>query len=151
MSRTAKEWGITQGAKLRELRLKKGFSQEYVAKKVGRSDASIWTYEAGKGRPKDAVLHDLAFLYNVTVEEITGEVDPVPELSRNPLNTQEFVERTVERAVELMAKPSNRRDELVELMAKLSKMEKQDIIDEAIRSYAAEKFDWAFWVGDYFK
>lgn len=141
------EWGVTQGAKLRELRLKKGFSQEYVAKKVGRSDASIWLYESGKGRPKDTVLHDLAFLYNVTVEEITGEIDPVPELSRNPLNTTEFVER----AVELIAKPVTKTDELTELMAKLSKMEKQDIIDEAIRSYAAEKFDWAFWVGDYFK
>lgn len=74
------DWGITQGARLKELRMKKGFSLEYIASKVGRSAPSICNYESGKRQPTDKVLHDLAFLYNVTVEEImTGAIDATEE------------------------------------------------------------------------
>ena len=73
------DWGITQGARLKELRMKKGFSVSYVANKIDCREAYIYRWELGQCAPRHKYLHDMAFLYNVSVEEIltgaTGMTD----------------------------------------------------------------------------
>lgn len=69
------EWGVKEGTRLKELRMKKGFSIPYVAKKIGCGQSSMFRWEAGVCAPRMHFLKDLAFLYNVTVEELTGVTD----------------------------------------------------------------------------
>lgn len=70
------DWSITQGARLKELRIKKGFTQDYIAQKLDVKAASVSGWERAACRPTRKHLHDLAFMYNVAVEEIlTGVTD----------------------------------------------------------------------------
>lgn len=70
------DWGVKEGARLKELRMKKGFSIPYVAKKIECGQSSMFRWEAGVCAPRMHFLKDLAFLYNVSVEEIlTGVKD----------------------------------------------------------------------------
>lgn len=55
---------------LRDRREAFGYTQEYVAKKVGTDQGSISNYESGKYKPKYPVSKKLAELYGCTVEEI---------------------------------------------------------------------------------
>ena len=139
------EWGIKQGAKLKELRLKKGFSQEYVAKKVGRTDASIGNYETGKYSPNAKVLHDMAFLYNVTVEEIMGESAPVANLPYIEPKQNGDIDKAVKRACERITSPiglSQKTGRLLEMISRLTGKTEQEVLDIAVREYAILNFDW---------
>jgi len=73
------DWSITQGARLRELRMKKGFSVSYIANKIDCGEASIYRWELGQCAPRHKFLHDMAFLYNVSVEEILTGVTGVTD------------------------------------------------------------------------
>ena len=60
------------GARLRELREKKGLSQSQAAAKLNLSNATISSYEANTRYPSFEVLSQLALLYNTTSDYILG-------------------------------------------------------------------------------
>lgn len=121
------DWGIKQGAKLAELRMKKGYSKEYVARKIGSGLASIYRWESGTTCPKQKFLHDMAFLYNVPIETITEAKD-----ATEPVNLP-YVEEPI---------PDKTAISVIELMSMLSGKTHEEIIDEAVRAYA-ESFPWS--------
>lgn len=65
---------MSLGAKLKELRLKKGESLQQVADAVGVSKAHIWELEGGKStNPTVELVKGLADHFNVTVAFLVGE------------------------------------------------------------------------------
>jgi len=66
----------TIGARLREAREYRGFSQEDVAKYLGLSRSAISLIEAGTRRVDVIELRKLAKLYESSVDELTGAEAP---------------------------------------------------------------------------
>jgi len=65
---------VALGAKLRELRTRKGDSLQQVADAVGASKAHIWELEMGKSKnPSVELLTELAKHFNVLVADLIGE------------------------------------------------------------------------------
>ena len=60
---------------LRELREKKGWTQEKVAREVGLSPKTISFYETGFREPSRKTLIDLAKIFDVSVDRLIGEKD----------------------------------------------------------------------------
>jgi len=60
------------GARLRELREKKGLSQAQVATKLNLSNTTICSYEANTRYPSFEVLSQLALLFNTTSDYLLG-------------------------------------------------------------------------------
>lgn len=140
------DWGITQGARLKELRLKKGFTVPYVAKKINCGEASIYRWELGQVCPRHKFLRDMAFLYNVTLEELTGDdvssksdtgvVVTTPVVGTKPLI--KFTEEGIE-ASKVFAPET---DALLEMMATLTGKTTDEMLDVAVQEYAQYVFDW---------
>jgi transcriptional regulator with XRE-family HTH domain len=64
--------------KLRRIREIYGYSQEYVADRLGISQPAYWQKENGKRYPSDERLEQIADLYNLTVEDLKdGELNSV--------------------------------------------------------------------------
>lgn len=61
--------------RLRELRLKRGLSQQELAKKVGISNQSISSYEKGVRKPKIEAWKKLADYFGVSVAYLQGRYD----------------------------------------------------------------------------
>lgn len=60
-------------------RLRCGYSQAYVAKKLGVTDAAVSMWEKGKTYPRAQLLPRLAMLYQCTVEKLLEHDDPAQE------------------------------------------------------------------------
>lgn len=68
------------GAKLKELRLRKGQSLQQVADAVGSSKAHIWELETGKSKnPSIELLTKLAENFDVSVAYLIGEAPGSPD------------------------------------------------------------------------
>ncbi len=64
--------------KLRRIREIYGYSQEYVADRLGISQPAYWQKENGKRMPSEERLVQIADLYNLTVADLkTGELNAV--------------------------------------------------------------------------
>lgn len=150
-------WGIVQGARAKTLRLKKGFTLAYVADKIQYTKASLMNWESGKTRPSYKAVHDLAFLYNVSIQyllegiEECGMVAPDVEsveaipLTDNLYATMPIQDTMVSAAFtkqEYSVTVSQSTFELIQIMAKLSALPADKIIDKAIQELA-HSFDWA--------
>jgi transcriptional regulator with XRE-family HTH domain len=59
--------------KLRRIREIHGYSQEYVADRMGISQPAYWQKENGKRMPSDERFEQIAELYNLTVEDLKYE------------------------------------------------------------------------------
>lgn len=70
------------GEKIKYLRNEKGWTQEYVAKKLNISTPALSRYEAGTYEPKDlSIVSEFAKLYDVTTDYLLGISDerkPLP-------------------------------------------------------------------------
>lgn len=66
---------IEIGARLRELRIKSGKTQEEVGKLIGKSDAMIGHYERGYKMPNPEILKKFAEIFSVSVGRILGSED----------------------------------------------------------------------------
>lgn len=67
------------GAKLKELRLRKGQSLQQVADAVGSSKAHVWELETGKSKnPSIELLTKLAENFDVSVAYLIGEAPGAP-------------------------------------------------------------------------
>lgn len=124
------EWGIKQGARLAELRMNLNYSQKYIAQKIGVNSTQISKWETGKCCPRMRSLHDMAFLYHVTVEEITGEdVNFKPLAITLPYTVPDRPEEKTESG------------DVLALISMLTGKTEAEIIDEAVREYALS-LDW---------
>ena len=144
------DWNIKQGSKLKTLRMRKGFDQAYVANKLNVNITSISNWETGKNKPKPKHLHDLAFLYNVPIEEIT-EADVI---SVSPESAE--LAKTLSRAnpvllpyLEPIKPQKSKYADLVAFMSMVSDRSEQEIIDSAIECYA-RSFPWQTLVEQHF-
>lgn len=126
------DWSIKQGAKITEMRLKKGFTQDYVAKKIGVHPMTISQWERGKHSPSPHRIRDLAFLYNVTVEEIADDVEPPPAP----------IWKSTDQAFHASQPTTTER--LVSLLAEVSGRSEQEIIEAAVFIYA-QNFHWSLY------
>ncbi|MEA5459455.1 helix-turn-helix transcriptional regulator [Arcicella sp. LKC2W] len=64
--------------KLRRIREIYGYSQEYVAERMGISQPAYWQKENGKRVPSDARFKQIAELYNLSMEDLkNGELNTV--------------------------------------------------------------------------
>jgi transcriptional regulator with XRE-family HTH domain len=64
--------------KLRRIREIYGYSQEYVAERLGISQPAYWQKENGKRMPSDKRFEQIAELYNLNPEDIKiGELNSV--------------------------------------------------------------------------
>lgn len=64
--------------KLRRIREIYGYSQDYVADRLGISQPAYWQKENGKRMPSEERLEQIAELYNLTVADLkTGELNAV--------------------------------------------------------------------------
>lgn len=140
------DWGVKEGARLKELRMKKGFSIPYVAKKIECGQSSMFRWEAGICAPRMHFLKDLAFLYNVSVEDVIGETnEPVPVVNLPYIEQKQNIEELTKRACELItpvARLSRKAKDLLEMMAKLTGKSEEEMLDIAVQEYAQYVFDW---------
>ena len=65
--------------RLRDLRLKSGYSQQLVAKQLGVSPSIISGYETGERTPSVEVLLALSYLYRCSTDYLLGRDAAVPE------------------------------------------------------------------------
>jgi transcriptional regulator with XRE-family HTH domain len=64
--------------KLRRIREIFGYSQEYVAERMGISQPAYWQKENGKRMPSNDRFEQIAELYNLTIEDLKyGELNTV--------------------------------------------------------------------------
>jgi transcriptional regulator with XRE-family HTH domain len=68
----------TVSTKLRRIREIFGYSQEYVAERMGISQPAYWQKENGKRMPSDERFEQIAELYHLTLEDLKyGEINSV--------------------------------------------------------------------------
>lgn len=65
--------------KLKELRIKYGYSQKQVAEKIGVSPSIVSGYETGERTPSTEVLLSLSYLYNSSTDYLLGKQSTVPK------------------------------------------------------------------------
>lgn len=58
------------GERLRQCRDKKGYTQKFVAEKIGIKNNTLSSYESGKRQPDYEILKKLSDLYEVTIDYI---------------------------------------------------------------------------------
>ena len=66
--------------KLKELRLKYGFSQKEVANKLDISPSIVSGYETGERTPSIDVLLSLSYLFNCSVDYLLGKQTEKPQI-----------------------------------------------------------------------
>lgn len=144
------DWSIKQGAKLMELRVKKGFTQHYVAQKLQVSDVAVGFWEQGRNAPRPKHLHDIAFLYNVPIEEITeADVISVSPESAEYAKALSHANPVPLPYIEPTKPQKSKYADLVAFMSMVSDRSEQEIIDSAIECYA-RSFPWQALVEQHF-
>ncbi|MCM3705346.1 helix-turn-helix domain-containing protein [Cytobacillus firmus] len=99
------------GERLRKCRDKKGYTQKFVADKIGIKNNTLSSYESGKRQPDYEILKKLSDLYEVTIDYIltgnqsTNSPDEMWEEFLNP-KTQVFFK-------DLMDAPEEKIEELI--------------------------------------
>ena len=59
--------------RMRQVRIERGWTQEYVAKHVGITHVSVYQIETGKSKPTYDVLCKLEQLFGMSHRELFGE------------------------------------------------------------------------------
>lgn len=141
------DWGVKEGARLKELRIKKGFTQGYVAQKIQCGMSSINRWEAGICAPRMHFLRDLAFMYNVSIEDIIGgdstdsKSNEGVDITTASLGTKPLIKFT-EEGIEVSKVFAPKTDALLEMMATLTGKTTDEMLDVAVQEYAQYVFDW---------
>lgn len=72
-------------SKLREERIKHGYTLKQIGSMIGVSEASVSLYETGKREPSNDTLKFLADLYGVTVDYLLGREESPKEVTCGPI------------------------------------------------------------------
>lgn len=75
--------------KLRDMRLKSGFSQKEIAEQIGVSPSVVSAYELGERTPSVEVLMSLAALYNCSSDYLLGLKKLAPQRTLDVSGLQE--------------------------------------------------------------
>ena len=75
--------------KLRDMRLKSGFSQKEIAEQIGVSPSVVSAYELGERTPSVEVLMSLAALYNCGSDYLLGLKKLAPQRTLDVSGLQE--------------------------------------------------------------
>jgi transcriptional regulator with XRE-family HTH domain len=70
------------GEKMKKARLKRGYTQEYMAEKLGVNKGTVSHYEKGKTFPNEEKLVRVSKILNVSFDYLLGEqrdIDEIPE------------------------------------------------------------------------
>lgn len=73
------------GAKIKEIRTKKGMTQKQVADLCGMADSAIRKYESGKQTPKLDTLQKIANALDCDFWELCGAINTIPLQKMNEL------------------------------------------------------------------
>ena len=84
------------GAKIADLRKKKGLTQAQLAEMLNISNKTISRWETGEGYPEVTLLSPLAKALGITVDELLAESAPEPDQPGQPENN-EYVDDTENR------------------------------------------------------
>jgi transcriptional regulator with XRE-family HTH domain len=76
---------MTLGTRIREYRIKRGFTQGQMADKLSMTEANFSSYERDKSVPPSAKLLEISAILNISTDYLLGRTD-VPEML-NPNNT----------------------------------------------------------------
>ena len=77
----------TLGDRLREARIRTGFTLEKAAESIGVKLNTVWRYEKGEIHPSEPVLRLCSQVYNRPVEWFYGEdVSEEPALDQSPID-----------------------------------------------------------------
>lgn len=66
--------------RLRDLRIKYGYSQKEVSEKIGASPSIVSGYESGERTPSTQVLLSLAYLYGCSTDYLLGKQNDSSQL-----------------------------------------------------------------------
>lgn len=76
--------------RLRELRIKRGLSQEALARQIDVGNLQIWRYENGESEPSSEILGRVARALNTSADYLLGLTDdPLPLSMRDVLSPEE--------------------------------------------------------------
>lgn len=80
------------GKRLRELRQKRGYSQESLAEALGVGNRQIWRYENEETDPDGAVVAKIARILGTSADYLLGLTDdPIPYIrSKGELSDREY-------------------------------------------------------------
>lgn len=69
----------TLGERIREYRIKRGFTQNQMAEKLGMTEANFSSYERNRSIPPSEKLNQIANILNVSIDYLLGRTnDPEP-------------------------------------------------------------------------
>lgn len=72
---------MSLGKRIREVRLKRGYTQEYLAKKLGMGRSNFGHIENDRVTPSSEVVQKIADILNVSTDYLYGYVDEdIPEI-----------------------------------------------------------------------
>jgi transcriptional regulator with XRE-family HTH domain len=92
---------MTLGERLKACRIKKRYTQKYVADKVGVRNNSLSMYENDQFEPSVDVLKKLADLYEVTVDYLIGRSHTPHLTSEQELKIDEKTRKAMEKYEQL--------------------------------------------------
>ncbi len=132
------------GAKLRELRTSRGYTQTFIASNIDVQQPTYQQYESGKRRPSATALYKIANFYGLTTDELMKLCMPLdgdiyyeaPQLTDRTL---EEAELTSYGSSERFNKFSAEEIQLLFYFSKLSKESQQEILDYARFKISREK------------
>ena len=79
--------------KLKELRRKKGLSQQELADKLDISRQSVYKWEQGISYPEITKLPELAKLFDVTVDDLLNDSIDLTVVKEEPIKKEQVVNR----------------------------------------------------------
>jgi len=103
------------GRQLKEARLKKGYSLEFVGDMVGKSKVSVKRYEDGKMRVDNDTLDRICSVLDVKPLRINPTIEPVPNFVDALLINFLKLDTDAQRIVLMMLKFDNV-DEIMEIL-----------------------------------
>ena len=81
---------MTMGAKIKQLRSKKGLSQEKLAEKLNVSRSAVAKWEADGGIPEIDNLLQLSLVFGISIDELVGNVTELANVTWKEENVQDI-------------------------------------------------------------
>lgn len=115
------------GDQIREIRTRKGYSQEQLAEMANLNRVTIAKYESGKIEPGAQALARLADAFEITVDELLGRpVQSIAEIDEDAMSIRERLRRDPSYRLLFDAADNAKPDHLKAAAAMLKALEPND-------------------------